>query len=803
MTEDSILLTQAIRSSLCDKSADRRKQGATDIEVAVRGLVRLLHPNHSASIVQVVRLIRCLVEEYCKSAFTVRRKGGLISLATIAIALQHNHVQTYVHLLLPPVLDCFDDEEAGVRYHACEAFYNIAKVARCGVLGHFGDIFDGLCRLYADVDQVVKDGVQCVDRLVRDIVTESRTFSYSDFIPMLTTRIRVLNPCVRQLVLGWIVLLDSVPQVDMIVYLPQFLEALFGILASDNRDIRHSAEVFLSELLSEVKTTAADRPARARRATAGAAPAVARCCRAGERRPEDNYVRLRALHWLLELVRLQTEIELGGGELEGIPESPTRRHPTTSFGSPGPEPALGTLPRWVTSGLQLNRVSCLGASTKTNSGEEGLQYMLPVLLAGALHCVCDAEGEIRQQAEQANEALQRAAQCLGANVPVEAIVEALLVAMRDAGAASSQQHGKIVPLKCLSWAQLLLGQSPARFLEPGVRDRVIDAALSAVVRPEDEVAVAVLRLLACIVAAQEASNASTTCVAADCEASQPPAEKRCLLSDVCRKLFRLMAGDDALLRKRGELAVRQLCDGVGAERFYATVAGALAAEEDGAFAQRLVRVLHRTLLTSRETRWLRMRLRRDAALAAEPADNCELGTGTGGALPMELLVAWFRCPVCTLGLALWLHWFEFASAIARRLVAQEIPEDLMAQLEDLADIMESPIFARVRLQLLESRQRPAPLRVVLALVTVGPNTRAVTALNARLEIVATALLLDKVRGRETGDRPSAGAAAGGGEAGEPWVAGSLNRGARSGQHEVSLARFDRVVLAHGWRKASM
>ena len=33
---------------------------------------------------------------------------------------------------------------------------------------------------------------------VRDIVTERRDFNYSAFIPMLTTRIRVLNPSVRQ-----------------------------------------------------------------------------------------------------------------------------------------------------------------------------------------------------------------------------------------------------------------------------------------------------------------------------------------------------------------------------------------------------------------------------------------------------------------------------------------------------------------------------------------------------------------------------------------------------------------------------
>ena len=37
-------------------------------------------------------------------------------------------------------------------------------------------------------------------------------------IPLIGARIHVLNPSVRQLVLGWIVLLDSLPQATNILY---------------------------------------------------------------------------------------------------------------------------------------------------------------------------------------------------------------------------------------------------------------------------------------------------------------------------------------------------------------------------------------------------------------------------------------------------------------------------------------------------------------------------------------------------------------------------------------------------------
>ena len=83
--------------------------------------------------------------------------GGLIGLAACSIALMEDS-SIYLELLLPPVLKCFTDQESRVRYYACEALYNITKVSRGSVLLYFNEIFDGLCKLYADVDIDVKNG---------------------------------------------------------------------------------------------------------------------------------------------------------------------------------------------------------------------------------------------------------------------------------------------------------------------------------------------------------------------------------------------------------------------------------------------------------------------------------------------------------------------------------------------------------------------------------------------------------------------------------------------------------------------
>ncbi len=53
----------------------------------------------------------------------------------------------YLSKIVPPVLACFTDQDARVRYYACEAMYNIAKVAKGEILMYFNNIFDQLCKV--------------------------------------------------------------------------------------------------------------------------------------------------------------------------------------------------------------------------------------------------------------------------------------------------------------------------------------------------------------------------------------------------------------------------------------------------------------------------------------------------------------------------------------------------------------------------------------------------------------------------------------------------------------------------------
>lgn len=56
--------------------------------------------------------------------------------------------------------------------------------------------------------------------------------SIEEFIPLLKERMNVLNPYVRQFLVGWITVLDSVPDIDMLGFLPDFLDGNCTLLTS-------------------------------------------------------------------------------------------------------------------------------------------------------------------------------------------------------------------------------------------------------------------------------------------------------------------------------------------------------------------------------------------------------------------------------------------------------------------------------------------------------------------------------------------------------------------------------------------
>ncbi len=81
-------------------------------------------------------------------------------------------------------------------------------------------------------------------------------FSLARFIPLLQERIWVLSPFARTFLVSWVTLLDTIPDLELVHYLPAFLGGLFKFLSDPNRDVHVATQGALERFLTEIKKIA-------------------------------------------------------------------------------------------------------------------------------------------------------------------------------------------------------------------------------------------------------------------------------------------------------------------------------------------------------------------------------------------------------------------------------------------------------------------------------------------------------------------------------------------------------------------
>lgn len=78
-------------------------------------------------------------------------------------------------------------------------------------------------------------------------------FSLAKFIPLLKDRIHVIGPFTRNFLVSWLTLLDTIPDLELVTYLPDFLEGLIKFLGGPNKDVNVATQGLLDRFLSEIK----------------------------------------------------------------------------------------------------------------------------------------------------------------------------------------------------------------------------------------------------------------------------------------------------------------------------------------------------------------------------------------------------------------------------------------------------------------------------------------------------------------------------------------------------------------------
>ncbi|CAG8756541.1 36608_t:CDS:2, partial [Racocetra persica] len=225
-------------------------------------------------------------------------------------------------------------------------------------------------------------------------------------------------------------------------------------------------------------------------------------------------------------------------------------------------------------------------------------------------------------------------------------------------------------------------------------------------------------------------------------------------------LLRSFSTDRKLLESRGSLIIRNLCVSLNSERIYCSFAEILEKEEDIEFASSMVQNLNSILITSPELSDLRKRLK-------------NLETKDGQTLFTILYKSWCHNPVATFSLCLLAQAYEHAANLLQSLYVLfilkvsnisdpsgkisknpfrnykatifvllasadlDITVNLLIQIDKLVQLLESPVFTYLRLQLLEPDKYPYLFKCLYGLLMLLPQSSAFASLKNRLTSVSS------------------------------------------------------------------
>ncbi|KAI0353073.1 ARM repeat-containing protein [Trametes cingulata] len=859
-------MDSSISKQLVDKMYEKRKAAALELEKQIREC------HQQGDQRRISQIVDQLVEMFSNPSNPLHvRNGGLIGLAGSAIALGVD-IAPYMEKFVEPLLVCFTDPENRVRYFSAECLYNIAKVSKGEILVYFNPIFDALSKLAADSELSVKNGAELLDRLLKDIVAETasvyipqypeteavrrridqtngilvphpddiangaditrarKAFSLAHFIPLLSDRIYVVNPFTRSYLVSWITVLDSVPELELITYLPEFLDGLLKYLSDPTDDVRVATESLLAEFLREIRHVTMvqkrqEEQARARR-EATITESSRRADGDREKLPEitmdhpergafisehddvfdndledssdrhddqetrdtgawvpgqgvridyaaiveillqqlddqhDEIQQSTALRWLAEFLSIAQEVMIPFtprlilailpnlahdvhmiqtaaartnqalmNVIQSLPSPPdslpgrqgTDKSSSASVAIPSSPPPVPTNPgpsRQPTAGkdtIPSRDISSPESPPETASSQTAASDRASVSTqhkgrsgtfsdAPRPMTALDGVSQIQnsrpasptsaisvQQLQQSPESsmLQERDQ-----IDYQATVNALTIQF-----LSEHEETRVAALK---WLIMLHQKAPRKIL--AMDDGTFPALLKTLSDSSEEVIKHDLQLLAQISSSSEESY----------------------FKSFMNNLLELFSTDRGLLDSRGSLIIRQLCLNLNTERIYRTFAEILEKEEDLEFASVMVQKLNMILITSPELADFRRRLK-----SLETRQD-------GQALFTTLYRSWCHNAVAVFSLCLLAQAYEHASNLLYIFADLEITVQLLVQVDKLVQLIESPVFTYLRLQLLEPEKYPHLFKCLYGLLMLLPQSSAFSALRNRLVAVNSA-----------------------------------------------------------------
>jgi vacuole morphology and inheritance protein 14 len=536
-------------------------------------------------------------------------------------------------------------------------------------------------QLGADSELSVKNGAELLDRLIKDIVSESAAtyvsvleqpppyqeddkdapdesvelptaFSLKRFIPLLRDRIFALNPFTRTFLVGWIILLDSIPDLELVTYLPDFLGGLLRFLSDSNRDVHVATQGCLDKFLNEIK-----RIARIKKGIA-----ESKKSKEGKRKRVDSVESGSVRPQLEEGEEIDSETAADDdddleSEEDWVPGQDVQINYKAIL-----EILTATLDSPL--GTRCTRVMLPAIGLTDAAEEDGLLESLrwivefldicpeevlpftPKILAHLLPAMASGVESIRQAAGRVNTSLMDYVVSLSDEAELAMPPPSRIPGPPQPTGERQESNGTSSARASLSGSRDLEVRSPTPAQARAMPRTPTPGLPPAQPQPDLDYAAAVNSLTLLFLNDHEATRVAALTwlimlhrkaprkVLAFNDGTFPallktlsdPAEAVVtkdlqLLSQISRNseddyftnfmvnLLQLFSTDRKLLETRGNLIIRQLCTSLSAERIYRTLADCIEKEEDVEFASIMVQNLNNNLITAPELAELRKRLR--------------------------------------------------------------------------------------------------------------------------------------------------------------------------------------------------
>jgi vacuole morphology and inheritance protein 14 len=549
-----------------------------------------------------------------------------------------------------------------------------------------------------------RDKAKPEDASDRSSVELPTAFSLDKFIPILEERLDTTNPFTRTFLVSWLALLDTIPDLELVSYLPTFLAGIFVFLGDANRDVYVATQGLLERFLNEIKKIAKIKRgiAESRRSRNG------RTARTESQADSNTVADSASNDNAIDDVDSAPEDDQDDANGDWIPGQDVQVEHTqildillkfinvsstkaedSSFKAPeglskSKEEEIGIVAlRWIDSYFEV-------------SPEDILQFV-PRLLSQVLSALSAQSDSVRATASRVNRSLMDYIVTLDIDSGArddesrKSISEQQITDSETPGElnkplpdvpTSSRSHLTPSPsptpdldyaaavnaltlqflneheetrVAALGWLIMLHRKAPKKVL--AFNDGTFPALLKTLSDPADTVVIRDLQLLSQISINSDDSYFASFMVA----------------------LLQLFSTDRKLLEIRGNLIIRQLCINLQPERIFRTMADCIEKDEDVEFASIMVQNLNNNLITAPELAELRKRLRNP-----ESRD--------GQVFFVALFKAWCYNAVATFSLCLLAQAYEQAYHLLHVFGDLEMTVSMLIQIDKLVQLLESPVF---------------------------------------------------------------------------------------------------------------